>query len=151
MSLRPRLNERVREEEEERNARKIKEAGEYMEASRRIVERGSFSYTYKGAHPDLVGETCLGQYDEEGFLVQVTGKRILGTSVPVALVDGEDWAHGWHRSPRDDWELFPDEPEDDKYDPNFKVEYNRNPGYIPGARKKYLKDLTPPDSDATVE
>ena len=63
------------------------------------------SFKYIGNHPDLQGETALGKFDDGHFTVQCDGHHMLGTSVPYLSVDNVDWAHGWHRTPREDWEF----------------------------------------------
>lgn len=71
-------------------------------------------FKYIGDHADLRGEEALGQWHGDNFVVQCHGHRHLGQSVPALLVEHwtgrlEDWARGWHETPREDWE-FVEEP-----------------------------------------
>lgn len=63
-------------------------------------------FKYKGDHPSLQNETALGRYNADGkFVVQCDGHMLPGSNVPMLTVDHEDWAHGWHETPREDWEF----------------------------------------------
>jgi hypothetical protein len=63
-------------------------------------------FRYVGDHHDLQGETAWGRYNSDGkFVVQCDGHKQMGLSVPYLDVDGQDWSHGWHETPRDDWEF----------------------------------------------
>lgn len=48
-------------------------------------------YEYIGADPFLIGQAALGRIQAGFFAVQVDSLNHL-------------WAHGWHRTPRDEWQ-----------------------------------------------
>ena len=60
-------------------------------------------FIYTGDHNDLKGEHALGREVDGKFCVQVDGIGTGDRKVPLCLVDGKDWAHGWHETPAEDW------------------------------------------------